>query len=144
MKTTRCLMVMLTLFALGACSASGTSPLGIGQELVGTWSENTTVPGSFLEFTAIVNGTTVTGAGSYSKEGGSAGNLSLSGVIAGSEIQLQLAEDDGTVFHLNARFASRNLLTGGLSTTNDPNASIEYESSASTVLPVTFRRLPRE
>lgn len=132
MTTIRCLITAVTVFALSACGAANTTgPQKLGQELVGTWSENTSVPGAYLIFTAVVSDTTVTGAGTYSVEGGTAGNLALTGVINGSEIQLQLAQDNGITYHLNARLTSRNELEGGLFTTSDP-------------VPVTFARLLRE
>ena len=132
MTRIRCLITAVTVIGLGACgAASPTGPQKLGQELVGTWSENTSVPGAFLIFSAVVSDTTVTGAGTYSVEGGTAGNLALTGVINGSEIQLQLAQDNGITYHLNARLTSPNELEGGLFTTSDP-------------VPVTFARLLRE
>ncbi|HKT06933.1 MAG TPA: hypothetical protein VJR24_03470 [Gemmatimonadaceae bacterium] len=132
MKTARCLITAVAVFALGACGAdSAAGPQKLGQELVGTWSENTSVPGSFLIFTAVVSDTTVTGAGTYSLEGGGAGNLAVTGFITGSNILLQFAEDNGTTVHVNATLASHDQLNASLFTTSDP-------------VPVTFSRLLRE
>ena len=132
MKTARCLITAASLLALGACgAANATGPQTLGQELVGTWSENTSVPGAFLIFSAVVSDTTVTGAGTYSLEGGGAGNLAVTGFITGSNIVLQFVEDNGTTVHVNATLASHNELSASLFTTSDPVA-------------VTFSRLLRE
>lgn len=67
-----------------------------------------------------VNDTTVSGTGSWAYEAGPSGNLTVTGYINGAEIVLQIAQDDGTVYHFLATLASVNLLSGSLFTTSDP------------------------
>lgn len=59
-----------------------------------------------------MNGTTVTGGGGWSGEAGTGGKLVVTGVIDGAQINLQLAEDNGTTLHYTGEMMTPELISG--------------------------------
>lgn len=116
----RRLMLAVGLVTVAACSSSDiTNSNTVAADLRGTWTQTGLGAGSRV-FTLQVVGTTVTGTGSYSIEAGASGTLTVTGSISGTNIMLNLAQDNDVTFHLNATLATPHTLTGSLFTTGDP------------------------
>lgn len=121
MRTSHRLMLAAAILGSVACGSSvGPNSNVVASELPGTWSQNLDVPGSERVMMLSVNDTTVSGTGSWADEAGPAGNLTVTGYINGAQIVLQIAQDDGIVYHFLATLTSINLLSGSLFTTSDP------------------------
>ncbi|HEY7877722.1 MAG TPA: hypothetical protein VIC55_05835, partial [Gemmatimonadaceae bacterium] len=67
-----------------------------------------------------VRDTVVSGTGTWADEAGPSGNLTVTGFLRGSQIVLQIAQDDGETLHFNGTLTSIDVLGGSLFSTGDP------------------------
>jgi hypothetical protein len=72
---------------LNGCSTD-TAP--IAGSIDGPWSQDFSVPGSFLTMQLTSSGASVSGSGNYCGEAGPCGTLSVVGTINGSAVHLDL------------------------------------------------------
>ena len=117
-------------FAVALAFAAGTSACGkaaditnpnvIAHDLGGTWSQVGLVPGSSTVFTLTVSDTTITGTGAFALEAGASGPLTVSGVIAGTQVKFDIVTRLGLTEHFTGQLTATNVLTGSLWTTSDP------------------------
>ncbi len=84
------LLLFLSLPSL-ACRDAVAPP----DDVQGTWSENTSVPGVSLVLEITQDGSTISGGGTYAIEAGRSGTLQLSGSYARPNITLTIQRDYG-------------------------------------------------
>ena len=80
----------------------------------GTWAQRSAVLGTTHVFKLDVNGSTVTGTGTYSQDGGHSGTLTETGTVNGSTLQLSLTYDTGAVAQFNGEFVNASELSGSI------------------------------
>lgn len=102
--------------AVGGCS-SGTEPTA--KSIDGPWSQDFSVPGSFLTMQLTSSGTNVSGTGNWCGEAGPCGTLSVVGTVSGSAVHLDLTliqqlptPGVTTVKHFDGAFSGLYTLTG--------------------------------
>jgi hypothetical protein len=132
MRTLLC--VVIALVPALACDGSGrpTDPRGVALLVRGKWSEQVQIPGVALVLNLDAHDTVVTGTGSYAIEAGRSGVLTVSGLVDGSQIRLDLVYDSGTEAHFVGELSELDRMAG----------SIKYGPPESEVpsFPITFAR----
>jgi len=124
----RAILILLAATLAGACT-SGTSTGPDNAAFVGTWGQRD-APMAIV-VTLQVNGASVTGNGTYAKDGGGSGTLSLTGSISGDSIRLDMTFDSSAIAQFSGTLANNSSqLTG----------SLHFGSSASltAATPTTF------
>ena len=129
----RFVMSMALLCVVLAGCASDTAPFPTSID--GPWSEDFSVPGSFLTMHLTSSGASVTGTGNYCGEAGPCGTVSVAGTVNGSAVHLDLTLTQQqpttgvtTVEHFDGAFRSAYTIVG-----------TETSDSGSGVYTVTFR-----
>lgn len=114
----RLIPVLLAAALAAACVGS---PAGLvsasqtGSPFAGTWAQRAAAAGTSFVFTLKVEGTTVTGTGTYSVEGGRSGALTeTAGTISGETLQLAITYDNGALAQFTGQVASASVLSGSL------------------------------
>ncbi|MEO7082679.1 MAG: hypothetical protein ABI442_02980 [Gemmatimonadaceae bacterium] len=100
MRLLRIAAAIAALAALSACDSHGTEPT-LRDQLAGQWFENLSVPGAGLYFSLVVVDTTISGSGSFSIEAGPSGTISVTGVVTGGRIKLNIARSIGDTLHFD-------------------------------------------
>ena len=102
---------------LVAC-ISGSSVTGVlrvtDSPFAGTWAQRAAAGGTSFVLTLAVDGTKVTGTGTYSKEGGRSGKVTETGSISGETLQLAITYDSDELAQFEGRTASASELSGSL------------------------------
>ncbi|MGH7646504.1 MAG: hypothetical protein ACREND_00185 [Gemmatimonadaceae bacterium] len=121
------LSLAVALLGVAGCSSSLgiTSPRQIEADLVGEWFQSAAPEGGGTNFRLGVSDTTVTGTGRWFGEAIPGGDIVVAGVINGSEIKLELAEDNGTTLHFAGHMLNDNLISGAFVGSGAPVA-VEY------------------
>jgi hypothetical protein len=112
----RSILALPIIAALAACTAASpgslTDPNAVASDLRGTWSDTVSYPGiSTIMHLAVVD-TTVSGAGTYAIEAGRSGTLTVTGVISGADVKLDLLRDYGLLAHFSGRLSVPTMLGG--------------------------------
>ena len=114
----RLIPVILAATLSSACATDNmVSPSKNGNTdsaFAGTWMQRGAVVGSSLVLTLQVQGTTVTGTGTYSIEGGRSGALTETGTISGEMLSLTIAYDYGESAQFAGQTESASVLSGTL------------------------------
>lgn len=122
------LLLSVALLGVAGCSGAGgiTDPMEIEANLVGGWIQSPVQPErASTSINLLVNGATVTGAGHWFGEASNGGIINVTGAVVGAQIQLQLAEDNGTTLHFTGRMVNDNLLSGAF-VGNGPTVAVSY------------------
>jgi hypothetical protein len=133
----RSILALPLLAALAACFSDSpgslTDPHVIASDLRGTWSEPFSFPGISTVFQLSVADTMVSGTGSYSIEAGRSGTLTVTGVISGADVKLDILRDNGDLAHFVGRLTAPTVLDGYITDPsalqNDP-APMEFRRTA--------------
>jgi hypothetical protein len=108
------LVAAALLAASVSCSSSTNVSGGTNAAFAGTWAQREVVAGTSFVFTLAVDGTNVTGTGTYSVEGGNSGTLTETGAISGDTLQLAITYDNGALAQFEGQIASASVLSGSL------------------------------
>jgi hypothetical protein len=136
-SSVRALLALPLFAALAACrpGSSGdlTDPHVVAADLKGSWSEPASFPGISTIFQLAVVDTTVSGTGTYSIEAGRSGTLTVTGVISGTQVTLDLLRDYGSLTHFWGHLTASDRLDGYATYTsplgNDP-APLSFQRTA--------------
>lgn len=96
---------------LFAVAAAGCSDSIGPTSIAGTWS-HVTVPGSSLQMTLSLDGSTVSGPGIWCGEALGCGTTSVTGTAAGNKVHLVTTFDTGRIETFDGTFKSSNSLEG--------------------------------
>jgi hypothetical protein len=100
---------------VAACvSFCSTSTSGADSPFAGTWAQRDAVGGTSLVLTLEVNGSAVTGTGTYAVEGGRSGSLKQQGSISGDTLDLNITYDDGSLAQFTGKIARAKVMSGRL------------------------------
>jgi hypothetical protein len=109
----RIIPILLAASLLNACSADTvTGPSG--TRVVGTWVQREAVGGTLFVLHLNARGTTVTGTGTYTVEGGRSGTLTETGTISDGALHLAITYDSGAAAQFTGEQVSDSELSGGL------------------------------
>jgi hypothetical protein len=130
----RLLMSIASMLLLGVV-ANGCSDSVGPESIVGLWDMTGNLPGSSRDMVLALNGSTVSGQGSWCGEALGCGTTTVTGTATGDKIHLVTTFDDGRVEKFDGRLTSTNSLVGRALSTAPP----EVLSS-----PQSFRRLTQD
>jgi hypothetical protein len=127
-------MSIASMLLLGVV-ANGCSDSVGPESIVGLWDMTGNLPGSSRDMVLALNGSTVSGQGSWCGEALGCGTTTVTGTATGDKIHLVTTFDDGRVEKFDGRLTSTNSLVGRALSTAPP----EVLSS-----PQSFRRLTQD
>jgi hypothetical protein len=130
----RLLMSIASMLLVGVV-ANGCSDSVGPESIVGLWDMTGNLPGSSRDMVLALNGSTVSGQGSWCGEALGCGTTTVTGTATGDKIHLVTTFDDGRVEKFDGRLTSTNSLVGRALSTAPP----EVLSS-----PQSFRRLTQD
>jgi hypothetical protein len=130
----RLLMSIVSMLLVGVV-ANGCSDSVGPESIVGLWDMTGNLPGSSRDMVLALNGSTVSGQGSWCGEALGCGTTTVTGTATGDKIHLVTTFDDGRVDKFDGRLTSTNSLVGRALSTAPP----EVLSS-----PQSFRRLTQD
>jgi hypothetical protein len=131
----RLLMSIASVLVLGV-AANGCSD-SIGPEsIVGLWAQDNMVPGSGLEISLALDGSAISGPGTWCGEALGCGSTSTTGVAIGNKIHLITTFDDGRVEVFDGTLTSSNSLVGSMSTASSVQIELPHAQS--------FHRAPND
>jgi hypothetical protein len=120
----RIISLVLAASVITACAANPSAPTDTRTEartdagvgLVASWVQRTEVGGTVLSFRLDTNaeGTTVTGSGSFTRQGAGSGTLTLTGTNAEGTVLLDIKFNNGEVAQFHGEQTKDSELTGGL------------------------------
>ena len=124
----RLLMSVTSVFML-AVVANGCSD-SIGPEsIVGLWDENSSPAGNSFSMSLALNGSTVSGQGSWCGEALGCGSTSTTGTAMGNKIHLVTTFDNGRVETFDGTLTSTNSLSGSVRDISDPQIELPHAQS---------------
>jgi hypothetical protein len=130
----RLLMSIASMLLVGVV-ANGCSDSVGPESIVGLWDMTGNLPGNSRDMVLALNGSTVSGQGSWCGEALGCGTTTVTGTATGDKIHLVTTFDDGRVDKFDGRLTSTNSLVGRALSTAPP----EVLSS-----PQSFRRLTQD
>jgi hypothetical protein len=131
----RLLMSIASVLVLGV-AANGCSD-SIGPEsIVGLWAQDNTVPGSGLEISLALDGSAVSGPGTWCGELLGCGSTSTTGVATGNKVHLITTFDDGRVEVFDGTLTSSNSLVGSMRSASSIQIELPHAQS--------FHRAPND
>lgn len=124
----RLLMSVTSVFML-AVVANGCSD-SIGPEsIVGLWDEDSSPPGNSLSMFLSLNGSAVSGQGSWCGEALGCGSTSTTGTATGDKIHLVTTFDNGRIESFDGTLTSTNSLAGSVRDISDPQIELPHAQS---------------
>jgi len=124
----RLLMSVTSVFML-ALVANGCSD-SIGQEsIVGLWNEDSSPAGNSLSMALALNGSTVSGQGSWCGEALGCGQTTVSGTAIGDKIHLVTTFDNGRIESFDGTLTSTNSMSGSVRDIADPQIELPHAQS---------------
>jgi hypothetical protein len=130
-----CLLMSIASMLLVGVVANGCSDSVGPESIVGLWDMTGNLPGNSRDMVLALNGSTVSGQGSWCGEALGCGTTTVTGTATGDKIHLVTTFDDGRVDKFDGRLTSTNSLVGRALSTAPP----EVLSS-----PQSFRRLTQD
>lgn len=109
----RRLMSVTSVFLL-AVAANGCSDSIGPKSIVGLWEMDNSPAGNSLEILLALNGSTVSGQGTWCGEALACGSTSTTGTAMGSTIHLVTTEDNGVTQTFDGSLTSSNSLAGSV------------------------------
>jgi hypothetical protein len=123
-------MLLVTAVANGCADSIGP------ESIVGLWDMTGSPPGNSQDMVLTLNGSTVSGRGSWCGEALGCGTTTVTGTATGNSIHLVTTFDSGLIETFDGRLISRNSLVGSVAMSMTP--SEVFMSSQS------FRRLTED
>jgi hypothetical protein len=124
------LLMSVTSVLLLAVAANGCSDSISPQLIVGLWELDGSPAGNSLQIQLALNGSAISGQGSWCGEALACGSTSTTGVVTGNKIHLVTSFDNGRVETFDGNLTSSNSLVGsGRDTT--PGGMIELPHAQS-------------
>jgi hypothetical protein len=115
----RLLMSIVSMLLVGVV-ANGCSDSVGPESIVGLWDMTGNLPGSSRDMVLALNGSTVSGQGSWCGEALGCGTMTVTGTATGDKIHLVTTFDDGRVEKFDGRLTSTNSLVGRALSTAPP------------------------
>jgi hypothetical protein len=123
------LLMSMTSALLLAVAANGCSD-SIGPKLiVGLWEEDNTLPGNSLAMTLALNGSAVSGQGTWCGEALACGLTTTTGTATGDQIHLVTTFDNGRVETFDGNLTSSSSLAGSVRETSSQQIELPHAQS---------------
>jgi len=110
----RLLMSIASVLVLGVATNGCSDSIG-PESIVGLWAQDNMVPGSGFEMSLALDGSAISGPGTWCGEALGCGSTSTTGVATGNKIHLITTFDDGRVEMFDGTLISSNSLVGSMS-----------------------------
>jgi hypothetical protein len=124
----RLLMSVTSVFLLAVAGIGCSDSIG-PQSIVGLWDENNSPAGSSLSLSLALNGSTVSGRGSWCGEALGCGSTSTTGTAMGDKIHLVTTFDNGRIESFDGTLTSTNTLAGSVRDISDPQIELPHAQS---------------
>jgi hypothetical protein len=124
----RLLMSVTSVFVLAVGAIGCSDSVGPGS-IVGLWDENSSPAGNSLEILLALNGSAVSGQGSWCGEALGCGSTSTTGTAMGNKIHLVTTFDNGRVETFDGTLTSTNSLAGSVRDISDPQIELPHAQS---------------
>jgi hypothetical protein len=124
----RLLMSVTSVFLL-AMGAIGCSDSIGPQSIVGLWDEDSSPAGNSLSLSLALNGSAVSGRGSWCGEALGCGLTSTTGTAMGDKIHLVTTFDNGRIESFDGTLTSTNSLAGSVRDISDPQIELPHAQS---------------
>jgi hypothetical protein len=85
---------------------------GIAAALAGTWADTLTFPGNSLVMHLVPADSLISGTGTFSEEALASGTLTVSGIVASGQVDLDLTYSNGQKWHFRGNLTAIHLLDG--------------------------------
>jgi hypothetical protein len=108
------LLMSVTSALVLAVVANGCSDSISPQSIVGLWEMDSSPAGNSLDMSLALNGSTVSGQGSWCGEALGCGSTSVTGTAMGNSFHLVTTEDNGVVQTFDGSLTSTNSLAGSV------------------------------
>lgn len=115
----RLVMSIASLVLVGVAANACSDPVG-PESIVGLWDMTGSLPGNGRSMLLALNGSTVSGQGTWCGEALRCGTTSVTGTAIGDRIHLITTFDDGRVEKFDGRLTSENSLVGRALSTAPP------------------------
>ena len=122
-------ILMSVTLVLLAVAASGCSDPVSPQLIVGLWEQDGSPAGNSLQIQLALNGSAISGQGSWCGEALACGSTSTTGVVTGNKIHLITTFDDGRVEVFDGTLTSSNSLVGSMRTTSSIQIELPHAQS---------------
>jgi hypothetical protein len=130
----RLVMSIASLLLVGVVANGCSDSIG-PESIVGLWDMTGTLPGNGQDMVLALNGSTVSGQGSWCGEALGCGTTTVTGTATGNTIHLVTTFDTGHVERFDGRLTSVNSLVGRVLSTSPPDVLSS---------PQSFRRLTED
>jgi hypothetical protein len=124
----RLLMSVTSVFML-AVGAIGCSDSIGPQSIVGLWDEDSSPAGNSLSMSLALNGSDVSGRGSWCGEALGCGLTTVTGTASGNKIHLVTTFDNGRIESFDGTFTSTNSLSGSVRDISGPQIQLPHAQS---------------
>lgn len=129
MSPLRGLMVGIVLAAASACGSSDITPPPVRSTpaIAGAWKQENLRAGTYRILDLVNHDSLVDGVGQYREFNQSADTLTVSGLLRGTQVTLDIAQGDGTHLRFNGTLVRPDRMSGWLSSTSDSvTATFQY------------------
>lgn len=120
------LLVSVTALLLLGVGANGCSDPISPQSIVGTWEEDSSPAGNSLVIVLGLNGSAISGQGSWCGEALGCGLTNTTGAVTGNKIHLVTAFDNGRIETFDGTLTSSSSLAGSARDTSSPQIELPH------------------
>jgi hypothetical protein len=124
----RVLMSVTSVFMLAAVANGCSDSIG-PESIVGFWDENSSPAGNSLSMFLTLNGSAVSGQGSWCGEALGCGSTTTTGTATGDKIHLVTTFDNGRIESFDGTLTSTNSLAGSVRDISDPQIELPHAQS---------------
>ena len=123
------LLMSVTSALVLAVVANGCSDFISPQSIVGMWEMDKSPAGNSLQISLTLNGSAVSGQGSWCGEALGCGSTTTTGTATGDKIHLVTTFDNGRIESFDGTLTSTNSLSGSVRDISDPQIELPHAQS---------------
>lgn len=123
------LLMSVTSALVLAVVANGCSDSISPQSIVGMWEMDKSPAGNSLQISLTLNGSAVSGQGSWCGEALGCGSTTTTGTATGDKIHLVTTFDNGRIESFDGTLTSTNSLSGSVRDISDPQIELPHAQS---------------
>jgi hypothetical protein len=124
----RLLMSIASVLVLGVATNGCSDSIG-PKSIVGTWEQDNTIPGNAFAISLALDGSSVSGPGTWCGEALACGSTSTTGTATGNKIHLITTFDNGRVEMFDGTLTSSNSLVGSVRGTSSTQIELPHPQS---------------
>ena len=104
--------LVMSVLLIGAAVSACSSTVDINPTVVGKWAQANEPPGNSVEMMLATSGSSISGAGTWCGEALRCGVITVSGMVNGDVIHLDIVYDSGLIEHFDGRINLLGVLDG--------------------------------